>query len=130
MYVSYTILDIKDFYNLKFHKAEDLQGPFYIHTRAVYLSYAGVPSAASPLQRAGVQLGLVQILRGVGRRKQAGGVEGQTLVVAQVCTPRQAVLELQALEFLGQDGLTRAQVAVRLPELRRCHGGGVLICCL
>lgn len=72
-----------------------------------------------PLLQAGLQLGLLHVLWGVGRREQAGRVQGQALVQAQAGLAREAVLELQALEPLREKaGLARAQVAVRAARLR------------
>lgn len=72
-----------------------------------------------PLLQAGLQLGLLHVLRCVGRREQAGWVQGQALVEAQAGIAGKAALELQALEPLReQAGLARAQIAVRAARLR------------
>lgn len=59
-----------------------------------------------------LQLRQLHPLRCVGWRQQAGRVKRQALVGHQVGLARQAVLQLQVLQLLGQDGLAAAQVSV------------------
>lgn len=76
-----------------------------------------------------LQFSQLHTLRGVGWRQQAGRVQSQTLVVDQVALPWEGVLELQALQLLGQDCLTAAQVTMRSSGLSRlCWGGTVPVC--
>lgn len=70
------------------------------------------PLVTSRLLQLRLQLGQLHPLRRVGWRQQAGRVQRQALVGHQVGLARQAVLQLQALQLLGQDGLAAAQVSV------------------
>lgn len=81
------------------------------------------------LLQIGLQLIQLHTLRGVGWCQQAGRVQCQALVVAHVGMSREGVLQLQALQLLGQDRLTAAQVTMRSSGLRRlCRGGTVQVC--
>lgn len=78
---------------------------------------------AGALLQVSLQLSQLHPLWGVGWREQAGWVQRQALVVAHVGLSWEGVLQLQALQLLGQDGLTAAQVTRRdsgLSWFRRC----------
>lgn len=78
---------------------------------------------AGALLQVSLQLSQLHPLWGVGWREQAGWVQRQALVVAHVGLSWECVLQLQALQLLGQDGLTAAQVTGRdsgLSWFRRC----------
>lgn len=81
---------------------------------------------ACALLQIGLQLGQLHTLGGVGWCEQAGRVQRQALVVAHVSLSGEGVLQLQALQLLGQDRLAAAQVTVRSSGL----GGGAVRVCL
>lgn len=81
------------------------------------------------LLQIGLQLGQLHTLGGVGWREQAGRVQCHALVVSHVDLSWESVLQLQALQLLGQDCLTAAQVPVRSSDLSGfCRGGTVQVC--
>lgn len=85
---------------------------------------------AGALLQIRLQLSQLHTLWGVGWRQQAGRVQCQALVAAQVGLSWEGVLQLQALQLLGQDCLTAAQVTMRSQGLSWLCGEGTVQVCL
>lgn len=85
---------------------------------------------AGALLQIRLQLSQLHTLRGVGWRQQTGRVQCQALVIDQVRLPWEGVLQLQALQLLGQDCLAAAQVTMSSSGLSRLCGGRTVQVCL
>lgn len=82
------------------------------------------------LLQVSLQVSQLHTLRGVGRCKKTGRVQGQALVVTHVSLSWKGVLQLQVLQLLGQNCLTAAQITMRSSGLCRLLKGGTVHFCL
>lgn len=84
---------------------------------------------AGALLQIRLQLSQLHALRCVGWRQQTGRVQCKALVIDQVCLPWEGLLQLQALQLLGQDCLAAAQVTMSSSGLSRLSRGRPVPAC-